>query len=159
MKYSLTFALKRLALGFLLSLLAGSLILVSDLKNDHRGRQMGTKVLLYFAGYTDNPMTEESLRGLLDTLTDAGWARGVDYEIVIRNAQGDSSVLNSIIDNAIQEKPRILFTSSTPTLQAALKKIDQIPIIFTNSADPLKAGAGRDARGPHRDDAPGLYPS
>jgi putative ABC transport system substrate-binding protein len=87
-------------------------------------------------------MNEDCLRGVLDGLNAAGWTKGNQYDLTIRNAQGDMTTLNSIIDDAAQKKPHILFTSSTPTLQVALRKITDIPVVFTNSADPCAAGAG-----------------
>ncbi|MGV8120838.1 MAG: ABC transporter substrate-binding protein [Candidatus Xenobiia bacterium LiM19] len=136
------FVIKRLMLGCFLIALASSILLVSDRRKEttHQGREK--KASFYFVGYTDTPMTEDCLQGVLDGLNDAGWNRGTDYSIYIHNAQGDMTALNGMIDNVLQEKPDILFTSAIPTLQTALKKVSDIPVVFTNSGDPIAAGAG-----------------
>jgi len=134
--------IRRLLFGLLLIAAASLLLLFSE---SGRGAEKGPGApqrRLYFTGYTDSPMNEDCLQGVLDGLASAGWVRGRDYDLTIRNAQGDMTTLNSIIDDAAQRRPDVLFTSSTPTLQVALRKITDFPVVFTNSADPLAAGAG-----------------
>jgi ABC-type uncharacterized transport system substrate-binding protein len=75
-------------------------------------------------------------------LVDSGWVSGRDFDLSIYNANGDLATLNSILDAVQQEHPDILATASTPALQNALKKIKGFPIVFTNSGDPIGAGAG-----------------
>jgi len=142
-KRLLLFVAKRLMLGVLLIALAGSVLLISDRRRELNQQWREKRATFYFIGYTDNPMTEDCLNGVIDGLNDAGWNRGREFDIVIHNAQGDMTALNGMIDNVVQEKPDILFTSATPTLQTVLKKISGIPVIFTNSADPIAAGAGK----------------
>jgi ABC-type uncharacterized transport system substrate-binding protein len=136
------FAMKRMLLGVFLILLASSILLFSNRSKSSVTMTGKKKINLYFVGYADSPMNEDALRGVLDGINEMGWVQGKDCRIIVRNAQGDMTTLNSIIDDIIQDKPDLLFTSSTPTLQVAIKKITDIPIVFTNSADPIAAGAG-----------------
>lgn len=133
------YVFKRLLLGLALIALSGLILLLSD--QSHRVRK-DRVIRLHFIGYSDSMINDDCLNGVLDGLSEAGLRRDSDFELVISNAQGDMGALNNILDMAIQEKPALIFTSSTPTLQAAIKKVTGIPVVFTNSADPIAAGAG-----------------
>lgn len=86
---------------------------------------------------------EESQRGILDGLGQARLVKGRDYEVTIRNAQGDMPTLNSLVDAAISDGADLLLTLSTPTLQAAIQRSQgRVPIVFTYVASAIKAGAG-----------------
>jgi ABC-type uncharacterized transport system substrate-binding protein len=87
---------------------------------------------------------EEAERGILDGLREANLAEGQDYDIKIRNAQGDMATLNSLVDVALGEGADMLLTLSTPTLQAAIERArNRVPIVFTYVASAVHAGAGR----------------
>jgi ABC-type uncharacterized transport system substrate-binding protein len=87
---------------------------------------------------------EEAEAGILDGLKKAGLVEGRDYEVTIRNAQGDMATLNGLVDAAIAERADLLLTLSTPTLQAAIQRAQgRVPIVFTYVASAVKAGAGK----------------
>jgi ABC-type uncharacterized transport system substrate-binding protein len=85
---------------------------------------------------------EESEHGVLDGLKESGLVEGRDYTKTIRNAQGDMSILPGLVDAALVEGTDLLITFSTPGLQAALQRARNLPIVFTQVADPVVAGAG-----------------
>ena len=93
--------------------------------------------------YNDSPLSELSRAGIEEGLTQSGWTAGKDYELKSYNAQGDITTLNLIFDAVLNERPRLVLVTSTPTLQVALKKIKEIPVVFTVVADPVLAGAGK----------------
>ncbi len=101
------------------------------------------KLNLYMISYVDSFHAEESERGILDGLKQAGLVENKDYSIVRRNAQGDVGTLNSIVDNALTEKRDVIFAICTPALQVAVKKIREMNVVFTCVADPVAAGAGK----------------
>jgi ABC-type uncharacterized transport system substrate-binding protein len=76
-------------------------------------------------------------------LRDAGLVEGRDYELSVRNAQGDMATLTAMVDAALSSGADLLLTTSTPTLQAALRRGREVPIVFTFVADAVAAGAGR----------------
>jgi len=87
---------------------------------------------------------EDSERGLLDGLAAEKLERGRDFDVTIRNAQGDMGVLNGMVDAALGQGAELLLTLSTPTLQAALQRAQgKVPIVFTYVASPVKAGAAK----------------
>lgn len=93
--------------------------------------------------YNDSPLSELSPQGILKGLALAGLEEGKDFEMKVYNAQGDISTMNLIFDAVINYKPRLVFVTSTPTLQMAVKKIKDTPLIFSAVADPVLAGAGK----------------
>jgi ABC-type uncharacterized transport system substrate-binding protein len=101
------------------------------------------KKKLVLIQYNDSPLSELSQEGILDGLTQIGLKRGVDFDLKISNAQGDISTLNLMMDAVLNDKPDLVFVTSTPTLQVAAKKIKEIPVIFTVVADPIVAGVGK----------------
>jgi len=136
-------ALKRLALGIVLIIIASAILLGSDV-----GRRTGATSqarrwkldLLQFVKVLD---VEEAERGMRAGLREAGLIEGRDYELRVRNAHGDMSTLSTMVDAALSSGADLLLTLSTPTLQAALRRAGEVPIVFTFVADAVAAGAGR----------------
>lgn len=86
---------------------------------------------------------EEAEAGMRVGLRDAGLVEGRDYEFRVRNAQGDMATLSTMVDAALSSGADLLLTLSTPTLQAALRRAREVPVVFTFVADAVAAGAGR----------------
>ncbi|HEY2014978.1 MAG TPA: ABC transporter substrate binding protein, partial [Bryobacteraceae bacterium] len=86
---------------------------------------------------------EETEQGVLTGLKDAGLVEGRDYELHKQNAQGDMATVNTLVDNAIAQGADILVTFSTPTLQAAIQRAGNHPVVFTYVASAIAAGAGK----------------
>ena len=146
MKMNMWLALRKLLFGIVLILLASAVLLLSDW-NRRRGGATAAGVnrkwvvnLLEFNNVAD---VEESEKGIVDGLREGGLVRGRDFELTIRNAQGDMATLNTLVDAALTDRADLLMTLSTPTLQVALRKAPRLPIVFTYLADPVTAGAGR----------------
>lgn len=93
--------------------------------------------------YNDSPLSELSQQGIREGLELAGLKEDQDFELKVYNAQGDIGTLNLIFDAVINYRPRLVFVTSTPTLQMAIRKIHDIPVVFSVVADPVLAGAGK----------------
>ena len=93
--------------------------------------------------YVNVADVEDAERGVRTGLRDAGLVEGRDYSLRVRNAQGDMPTLSTIVDTALSNGSELLITLSTPTLQAALRRAQGVPIVFTFVADAVAAGAGR----------------
>ena len=102
----------------------------------------GKKVKLCLVHYALNEISEEAEKGLKAELVNLGLVEGEDYTLKIYNASGDVTTVNSIAESVASEHWDLIFTASTPTLQAFIKKITDKPLVFTNSGDPVGAGAG-----------------
>ena len=139
----MTFALRRLLLGLALILACSCVLLLLDL--DHRNvsaLQAKRKWKVTLVEFNQVADVEESERGVLEGLRESKLQEGRDFEIKILNAQGDMPTVSSLIDAAVSDRADLLITMSTPTLQAALKRGGQTPIVFTYVASPIAAGAG-----------------
>jgi ABC-type uncharacterized transport system substrate-binding protein len=140
------FIVKRLLLGFVLILFASAVLLISAWR--HRESSAGStgvnrKWQVCLLEYVNVADSEDSEKGIVDGLREAGLVEGRDFEMTIRNAQGDMATLNALVDAALTARADLLMTLSTPTLQVAMRKAPKLPIVFTFLADPVTAGAGR----------------
>jgi ABC-type uncharacterized transport system substrate-binding protein len=112
------------------------------------------KVIL--AKYMESSACEESEAGVMEGLEEAGLEQGRDLALKIRSAQGDMTALNTIMDAAATENTDLVITLSTPTLQAAIRRMKRTSVVFTHVADPFTAGAGRNAEN-HLPNVTGTY--
>jgi len=93
--------------------------------------------------YLETPNVEINREGILAGFEKAGLKRGRDYELRVRNAQGDMATLNTIVDASVAEGSDILLTVATPALQAALRRANGRTVVFSLVANPMLAGAGK----------------
>ncbi|TAN50125.1 MAG: hypothetical protein EPN21_09655 [Methylococcaceae bacterium] len=94
--------------------------------------------------YLESPPAEDAMAGIADGFTAAGLVAGRDYVFSDASAQGDMATLPALADSVNSDGTELLMPLSTPTLQIALQKVKNIPIVFTFVADPVLAGAGQD---------------
>ena len=86
---------------------------------------------------------EETEAGFMQGMKNSGLAEGTDFEIHRENAQGDMATVSALVDNAVSQKCDLLVTFSTPTLQAAIQRAGNVPVVFVYVANGVVAGAGR----------------
>ena len=92
--------------------------------------------------YVEVQDSEEAERGIVAGFREARLVEGRDFELRVRNAQGDMPTLSALVDAALTEGTDLLMTLSTPTLQAAISRGKGKPIVFTFCASGVAAGAG-----------------
>jgi ABC-type uncharacterized transport system substrate-binding protein len=98
---------------------------------------------------------EEVEEGVREGLREEKLVEDKDYEMRVGNAQGDMPTLNGLIDNVLSSDADLLLTYSSPTLQTALRKVENIPVVFTYVTSGVAAGAGR-TREDHRPNFTGV---
>lgn len=98
---------------------------------------------IHIVEYVEVSDVEETRRGVLEGLKQSGLKKGRDYTVTVQNAQGDMPTVNLMIDNALSQGADMIVTLSTPTLQAAIQRAKNIPVIFTFCASGVNAGAGK----------------
>jgi ABC-type uncharacterized transport system substrate-binding protein len=123
---------------FIIVALSAILLILDKLDN----RENERKYRFGLIQYNDTPLSEMSRSGIIEGLAQYGYQKEKDYELLEFNAQGDVGSLNMMIDAVINKQADLVFITSTPTLQAAIKKIKTIPVVFSVVADPILAGAG-----------------
>lgn len=75
-------------------------------------------------------------------LSEMGMEEGTDYELRITSAQGDLATLPNLIDQARDQKVAVIVALQDPTLQAAVQRVKDVPVVFHLLSDPFAAGAG-----------------
>ena len=98
---------------------------------------------LVFLNYVQSQFVEETYRGFFERLEHHGLRRNHDYDIKILNAHSDMATLMAIATAAADNRPDLILLTSTPTLQAVLQKVHDIPIVFGAVGNPVLAGAGQ----------------
>lgn len=101
------------------------------------------KPVIVEVDYNLSSTTEESQRGIFEGLKEAGLTEGENFELKRYNAQGDVATLNSIYDVVKTLKADLVISISTPSTQVALKKINTVPVVFSNVGDPVGIGIGK----------------
>jgi 3-phosphoglycerate kinase len=88
-------------------------------------------------------MEHTSLNEIRDTIVAELRAAGYDEtkaEILLKNANGDASLLPSIFNSLVAEKVDLLIPIATPSAQAAAAATSDIPIVFSAVSNPIDAG-------------------
>ena len=98
---------------------------------------------LYAIMYVESPPAEETVAGMKEGMAKWPLVEGRDYKFHLLNAQGDIGTLNSLIDAALTDGADIIIPISTPSLQAAIRKVKDRPVVFSLIANPIAAGAGK----------------
>ncbi|RJP63887.1 MAG: hypothetical protein C4539_15510 [Ignavibacteriales bacterium] len=81
--------------------------------------------------------------GFYQEMKKLGYQDGVNCKIIEKNANGDIPTISTIIDNFINQDIDIYLTISTPSTQAAAKKIKNKPVVFATVANPFIIGVGK----------------
>ena len=95
------------------------------------------------------PLTHTSLNQIRDTIVSKLEASDIDFEIVTKNAEGDSAALSSILENVKNDGVDILVPIATSTAQSAKMVFDgtDVSVVFAAVSDPVAAGlTGDDCR-------------
>lgn len=88
------------------------------------------------------PMDHPSLNQIRDTIQAELVALGYEdkVELVFKNANGDMSLLPSIMQELVNDGVDMIVPIATPTAQAAAGTTDSIPIVFSAVSNPVEAG-------------------
>ena len=88
------------------------------------------------------PLTHTSLNQIRDTIISELQNSGIEFEIIARNAEGDSSALSTILENVRNDGVDILVPIATNTAQSAKMVFEDagVPVVFAAVSDPVAAG-------------------
>jgi putative ABC transport system substrate-binding protein len=140
-------ALRRVVLGLAVVIAASAILLLSDLQHRHpvaRGANAANhRWKLYFIQLNDVIDVEDAAAGVMEGLRESGLKDGRDFEVKTLNAHGDMATVSALIDAALTGGADMLITFSTPTLQAALRRAQNLPVVYNYVSSGLKAGVGK----------------
>ena len=88
------------------------------------------------------PLSHTSLNQIRDTIVAELDDSDIDFEIITKNAEGDSSALSTILENLKNDGVDILVPIATNTAQSAKMVFDDagVPVVFAAVSDPVAAG-------------------
>jgi ABC-type uncharacterized transport system substrate-binding protein len=140
-------ALRKIALGLALLLAVSATLLLSDLQHRHPAARASNTAKhtwkLYFVQFNDVIDVEDAASGVMEGLRESGLQDGRDFEVKTLNAQGDMATVSALVDAAVTGGAEMIITFSTPTLQAALRRAQNVPVVYNYVSSGLKAGAGK----------------
>lgn len=87
-----------------------------------------------------HPALDADQKGFEKALADAGFKEGVNITYDRQNAQGDMANAQTIAQKFLDAKVDMVHSIATPTSQAVVKVIKNIPIVFSSVTDPVDAG-------------------
>ena len=87
-----------------------------------------------------HPALDADAKGFEKALAEAGFKEGVNVTYDRQNAQGDMANAQTIAQKFLDAKVDLIHSIATPTSQAVVKTIKNIPIIFSSVTDPVDAG-------------------
>jgi ABC-type uncharacterized transport system substrate-binding protein len=93
--------------------------------------------------YVDTPNADLARMGVMDGLSESGLVLDRDFELRRHSAQGDIATLSSIVDAVLTRQTDLMITLSTPSLQTALRRGRETPIVFSMVSNPFIIDAGR----------------
>ncbi|MBI3127939.1 MAG: ABC transporter substrate-binding protein [Candidatus Tectomicrobia bacterium] len=78
--------------------------------------------------------------GFREGLSQLGYVEGRNVVFEALAAKGDSAVLPALAEELIRKKPDLLFCGAAPEALACQRATRTIPIVFTQTGDPVKLG-------------------
>lgn len=95
---------------------------------------------------TQHPSLDEICNAIVNEITEKGY--GDKIQIDVKNAQGDTSNINTICQKFVGDNVDLIVAIATPAAQGALNATSDIPIIFSAVSDPVGAGLLSDINQP-----------
>ena len=136
------FVVRQMLLGLVLIALASSVLLLSDMDRRKAGLLGAPRVALL--QYASQPAIDESVKGMIYGLAEAGFIDGESIAIQRYQAEGEIPTLNLIAREIAGGAFDLIITSTTPALQAVANanKQGKLPHVFGLVGDPAGAGVG-----------------
>ena len=111
---------------------------------------------IHVISYTELSFLDQTLQNVKQGLFRAGYEEGRHYDMTVRSAQGDIATVMQMLDAAREAKADLVIPLQDITLQAAIHRLKNIPIIFDVVADPFLIGAGTTDKD-HLPNVTGIY--
>ena len=92
--------------------------------------------------FNESQMLTITRDSLIARLNELGYREGENTKFAIKSANGDMSMLNTIVDEQKSAKPDVFVTISSQATQAVFNKVKDIPIVFATVANPFILGVG-----------------
>ncbi len=101
------------------------------------------KPLVGLIQLTDNALLDITRDSFAQQMRALGHVDGVNIRLDLQNAHGDLPTVNLILDKFIKDGASLVVAVSTGAAQAALKKVNDRPLVFATVANPFIINAGK----------------
>jgi len=98
------------------------------------------KITIGYVQITQDPVLDAAKAGVFRALADSGFIDGQNIKVLDNNAQGDLSMINTILQSLLSQNVNLIITNSTPCMTAAAQTIRNIPVVFTVAFSPEQIG-------------------
>ena len=118
-------------------ILISSLLLTVGCSSSDNSEKKDGDVKKYKIGITqliEHPALDDARKGFEEELKE----KGIDAEIIYKNAQGDVATATTIAQGFTDEKVDLIYSISTTSTQAAKQVTNNIPIVFSAVTDQLE---------------------
>ncbi len=116
----------------------GTICLVLSLFSACSGNQ--GKIRIGYVQITEDEVLDAAKAGVFAALRDSGFVDGQNITIIENNAQGDLSLIATIIQSLQSQGVDLIVTNSTPCMVAAAQMVSRIPVVFTVAFGPEQVG-------------------
>lgn len=96
----------------------------------------------------EHPALDAVRNGLRDELAKLGYEEGKNLKTIHESAQGNPATAAQIARKFLGEKPDLIVPITTPSTQAMVAAVKDIPVVFSAVADPLGAKIVTDLQHP-----------
>ncbi len=87
----------------------------------------------------EHPALDAVREGVIDELKESGLVQGTDFEVRFQSAQGSMNTAVSIAKHFLSIDPTVVVAISTPSAQACVNVMKEIPVVFSAVTDPIAA--------------------
>jgi putative tryptophan/tyrosine transport system substrate-binding protein len=98
------------------------------------------KTTIGYIQITEDEVLNRAKKGVFTALSDSGFIDGQNIRIIDNNAQGDLSMIPTILQSFKSQGVDLIITNSTPCMVAAAQMITDIPVVFTVAFGPEQVG-------------------
>jgi putative ABC transport system substrate-binding protein len=128
------------SLSALALLAAGTLALSGCAASDPSASGSDDMITIGISQIVQHQALDDAREGFKQAFADAGYAEGTDIEFDEQNAQGEQATASTIAAKFAADKVDLVLAIATPTAQAAVQTITDIPVLFTAVTEPEEAG-------------------
>jgi putative ABC transport system substrate-binding protein len=94
------------------------------------------KTTIGYVQITEDAVLDAAKAGVFKALSDSGFVSGQNIRVIDNNAQGDLSMITTILQSFKTQNVDLIITNSTPCMVAAAQSVSGIPVVFTVSFSP-----------------------
>jgi len=98
------------------------------------------KTTIGYIQITEDEVLNKAKKGFFEALSDSGFVDGQNIKIIDNNAQGDLSMIPTILQSFKSQGVNLIVTNSTPCMLAAAQQVSDIPVVFTVAFSPEQVG-------------------